>query len=161
MYNLYKISTKINLYKMYELVEKSYDFTKEESDILDEFHSVTFKIIKLAKKLDPNNIEIEVLHKKLSLAKSIDPLIIIDKCKDKIWFYRNEIINRDIDFFVKNKFSQFIKNDENKTFMYSLINMFKKKMMELSNAELKAVWDLINDLLVAVVKYLKIRNEKD
>lgn len=142
------------------LVEVKRDLSKEESDIIDAFHRVIFKLLKICKKMEPNNIEVEWLHNKLSLARNVDPLLIITRCKEKIWTYRNEILERNTDFFVKNKFSQFVKNDENKTFMYTLINLLKKKFMELSDEERSAIWDLANELLVCVIKFMKIEAEK-
>ena len=44
--------------------------------------------------------------------------------KDKFWEYREPISNREESFFKNNQFSKFIKEDENKKLMYSMINMF-------------------------------------
>jgi hypothetical protein len=141
------------------LIEVKRDLTKEESDIIDEFHRCVFKLIRICKKIEPNNMDIEWLQNKLSLARDIDPLLIIHRARDKVWIYRNEILNRDMDFFMNNKFNQFIKNDENKTFMYTLVNLIKKRFLERSEEEKKMIWDLSNDLLAAVVKYKKITGD--
>ncbi len=136
------------------------DLSKEESDIIDAFHKTTFDLLKIAKRMEPNHIDIEWLHNKLSIARKIDPLLIITRSKEKIWTYRNEIMDRNIDFFIKNKFTQFIKNDENKTFMYTLVNLFKRRFMDLSKEEQDLIWDLANDLLINVIKYMKITKEQ-
>jgi hypothetical protein len=132
------------------------DTTKEVSDVVDEFHSVVFKILKICKKIEPNNIDIEWLQNKLSLARDVDPLMIINRSKDKIWYYRQQILNEDGDFFLNNTFAPFIKNDKNKTFMYTLLNLIKKRFAERSNEEKKMLWGLGKSMLASVIKYKKL-----
>ena len=150
------MSSKAN---MNGLVAVSRDLTKDVSDVIDEFHSTVFKIIKICKKIEPNNIDIEWLQNKLSLARDIDPLLIINKAKDKLWFYREEIITQNLDFFIANNFSQFVKNDSNKTFLYTLINLIKKRFFERSEDEKKMIWALMKSMLVCVIKYKKLIND--
>ncbi len=78
---------------------------------------------------------------------------------DKIWIYRNEILSKDERFFMDNKFTKFVKNDENKTFMYTLINLIKQRFMERTFEEKEMIWGLINDLLISVIKYKKITGD--
>lgn len=144
---------------MSDLTPKQYNLTDEVNEIITEFHSAVFKVLKICKKIDPDNADLEWLSKTLSLAREIDPLLIINRSKDKIWTYREEIINENEDFFLKNKFSQFIKNDHNKNFMYSFIGLIKSKIKELSGSEKKLLWDLTKQLLVAVTKYKKAIND--
>jgi hypothetical protein len=135
------------------------DLSKDVSDVVNEFHSIIFKLLKICKKVEPNNIDIEWLQNKLSLARDVDPLLIIDRCKDKLWTYRNEIIEKDIDFFLHNNFSQFVKNDENKTFLYTLLNLLKKGFLERSNEEKEFIWLLSKNLLSCVIRYKKLIND--
>lgn len=137
------------------LVTVKRDLTKDISDILVEFHSTVFKMVKIAKKLEPNNIDVEWLQNKLALARDVDPLLIINRCKDKIWAYRNEILEENTDFFMNNHFSQFIKNDENKTFMYTLLGLFKKRFLEFTKEEQKYIWSSAKSMLALVIKYKK------
>ncbi len=132
------------------------DFSKEESIILDDFHKAVFQLIRICKRVEPHNMEIEWLHNKLALARSVDPLLIIERCKDKLWAYRNEILQRNTDFFVCEQFNQYVKDDENKTLLYTIINIIKRRFLELSNDEQATIWQLINQLLVGVVKYKKL-----
>lgn len=141
------------------LVKVDRDLSKEEIDTIDEFHRTVFKILKICRKVEPNNIEIEWLQSKLSLARDVDPLLIMNRSMDKIWIYRKEILERNEEFFLKNKFDKFIKNDENKTFMYTLVNLIKKKYRERSEEEKNLLWELINQLLVSVVQYKKISGD--
>ena len=135
------------------------DLTKEQSDVIDKFHRVIFKLIKLAKKIEPNSIEIEWIQKKLALAREVDPLIVISRCKDKLWFYRKEIIGENEDFFLNQTFSEFIKEDENKTFMNTLMSMMKKKFNERSEEEKKEIWKLLKSLLKRIIEFKKLTND--
>ncbi len=141
----------------FEKVER--DLSEDENKILDEFHRAVFSILKICQKIEPNNVDVEFLRNKLTLAREIDPLLIMHRSMDKIWIYRNEILSRDTQFFVNNKFDKFVKDDENKTFMYTLINLIKKRFLERTEEEKKVIWDLINQLLISVIKYKKVTKD--
>jgi hypothetical protein len=137
------------------------DKEKLTLDILDKFHSTVAAIFRIAKKLEPDSTEIIRLSRILNIAKQEDPLIIINRSKDKIWLYRQYIINEDEDFFYNNKFSQFIKEDENKEFMYTLIGLIKKRFRALSQDEKDVIWKYSKDLLRYVIEYKKITGDHD
>lgn len=136
------------------------DLTKEKSNVIDEFHSIISKVLIVCERIEPNNMDIMWLRKKISLAKEVDPLLVIDRAKVKIWEYREQIINKDEDFFLKNRFEKHIKNDENKTFMYTLVNLVKNRFRERSDEEKEYIWSLCNKLLVAVIKYYDITDKE-
>jgi hypothetical protein len=138
---------------------KERTISNEEGKILDDFHRAVFKVIKICKRVEPNNIDIDWLQNKLSFARNVDPLIIMDRAKDKIWHYRQQIIDRNIDFFMKDNFGNFIKNDKNKTFMYTLVNTIKKRVKDLSEEEKNHIWNLINEILGTVTRYKMVSGE--
>jgi hypothetical protein len=123
--------------------------------IITEFHSVIFKVFKICQKIEPNNIELEWLRKQISLARDIDPLLIINKCSNKIWAHREQIINEDESFFLNSQYNNFIKNDENKSFISELVNLIKKRYIGISASEKKVLWNLIKAMLTSIVKYKK------
>jgi len=129
------------------------DITDEVNIIITEFHSTIFKILKICRKIEPNMLELESLQKKLGIARDLDPLLIINRAQNKIWMHRDQIINEDVDFFMKNNFSEFVKNDENRPFMYTMINLVKQRYKEMSPQEKKEIWRLIKNLLLSVTKY--------
>lgn len=135
------------------------DLTDEINSIITRFHSTIFKILKICRKIEPNSIELAGLHTKVSLARDLDPLIIINRAKDKVWMHREYIINEDANYFLNNNYSEFIKDDENKSFMRDLIQLIKKKYVDLSDAERKLVWQLSKDMLKSVVEYKKATND--
>ena len=61
--------------------------------------------------------------------------------------------DRRLDFFLKNSFGQYVKNDERKEWLTGLISMVQKKMVVLSDEEKTYVWDCLNKMLECVVQY--------
>jgi hypothetical protein len=90
------------------------------------------------------------------MVRDIDPLFIMHRCHDKMWIYRKEILEENEDFFMHNKFDQYIKNDDNRTFMFSLIDLLKQKIPKLNMSEKKELWKLIQNMLESVIKYKMI-----
>lgn len=135
------------------------DLTDEVNGIITNFHGVMFKILKICRKIDPTSIELESLQSRIGLARDIDPLLIINRCKDKVWMHREHIINENEEFFLKNKFTEYIKNDENKSFMHSLINLIKTKYKGLSAPEKKELWRLVKEMLRHIVEYKKATDD--
>ncbi|MGL5934196.1 MAG: hypothetical protein ACRCZI_01085 [Cetobacterium sp.] len=133
--------------------------TDEVNTIITNFNSTTSTILRICKKLAPNQVELDSLQNIIKLAKDVDPLIIINRCKDKFWMHREYIINEDENFFLNNQFSSFIKDDENKSFIYSLINLIKSRYKTMSVGEKKQIWSLIKDLLKYVIEYKKSIND--
>jgi hypothetical protein len=129
--------------------------SKEADKIIKEFNTSVFDLIKICRKLEPSNIDLEWIHKQLLLAREMDPLLLINGCKDKLWLYREQIINEDSDFFLKQNFST-DKAGDSKDFMQSMIKLVKNKFQELSNSEKKVIWNLTKKMLTCVIKYKKI-----
>jgi hypothetical protein len=129
--------------------------TDEIIDIVKKFHNKVFAVLKICKKLDPKSIELQHLHNIASLARDTEYLLIISRCKDKMWLHREHIINRDENFFLKNKFTQYIKDDENKSFMHSLVNVIQTGYRDISDTEKDMIWRLVQDMLKHVIEYKK------
>jgi hypothetical protein len=129
--------------------------TKVIDEIVTEFHSTIFKTLKICQKIEPNNLDLEWLRKQVSLARDMDPLLIINACSDKVWEHREYIITENEDFFLNNEYDEYIKDAENKSFMYELVNLIKKKYRAISDAERRALWTLVKAMLASVAKYKK------
>jgi hypothetical protein len=131
------------------------DTEKLNASVRD-FHSIISKILKICKKIEPGNLELESLHSRIALARDISPLFIIDRCKDKVWAHREHIISEDEAFFTAaNRFDQYVKQDENKPFMDALIDLIQSKFRALSVSEKKAIWKLTKDMLASIIEYKK------
>lgn len=133
--------------------------TEEVHIIIKDFNSIVTRVMRICKKIEPNSVELDSLQNMLKIAREIDPLMIINRCKDKVWMHRQYIIEEDEDFFLNNQFSDFIKDDENKSFIYSLMNLIKTRYATMSSNEKKVIWALIKELLKCVIAYKKSIND--
>jgi hypothetical protein len=115
----------------------------------------------MAEQLDPRNYHIEWVKKQMSIALKIDKENIIKRMKDKMWEYRKEIIAHDMAFFKNNHFSKYIKNDDNRPFMYSFLNMLKKKSETLSQEEIDKIWEETDNLLLYCIEYKRLIKDYD
>lgn len=140
------------------------DFDKYDDElnkILKQFHGALFKIIKISEKLDPKNFYITWLKQQINIFRKIDKENIIKRAKDKFWFYRKEIMGHDISFFHTNQFNKFVKDDENKQFMYSFINMLKKKIDDVPEEEKQVIWGQMEIILETCILYKKLVKDYD
>lgn len=131
------------------------DLTDKISAILNEFHKDIFKLVKIAKRLEPNMVELDSLNNKLSIARDLDPLLIINRAKDKFWHYHQQILDKDENFFLTNKFDSYIKNDENRPFMYTTMNLIKTHYKNMSDSEKNHIWNIIQNILKYIINYKK------
>lgn len=127
--------------------------TTKINNVITEFHRTVFNILKICKKIEPTNVLLDSLQKRLSFARDYSPFIIIDKCKDKVWLHKEYIINEDENFFLQNNFAQYIKEDENKSFIYGMVKLVKSRYKERSEAEKKELWRHIKLLLKSISEY--------
>ncbi len=128
-------------------------------EIVKQFNHSVFKLIKIAKRYEPKNPNVIWLQDRLTAIRQVDELFIINKCKDKLWTYREQIANRDINFFMNHGYEKFIKEDGNKAFMYTLMNTVKDRIAQMDADELTEVWSVMDNMLLNVVRYLKITGD--
>ena len=136
-------------------------YDDELNHILKNFHYSLFNLINMAEQIDPKNYHIEWVKKQMSIALKIDKENIIKRMKDKMWEYRKEIIGHDMAFFKNNQFSKYIKNDDNRPFMYSFLNMLKKKSETLSQEEIDKIWEETDNLLLYCIEYKRLIKDYD
>lgn len=134
-------------------------YDDEMQRILKDFYATLFNIINMAEQIDPKNYHIMWLKQQMDIVRKIDNEFVIKRLKDKLWTYRREIKERNVDFFKNNQFSKFVKNDDNRPFMYSFINMIKKKLDVLSPEELDAIWTGTTKLLLCCIEYKRLTND--
>lgn len=131
-------------------------YDDELNRILKDFHGALFNLINIAEQIDSKNYHLAWVKRQMDLVRKIDKENIIKRMQDKMWDYRTEIVQRDINFFKNNQFSKYIKDDDNRPFMYSFLNMIKKKIDTLSEDEMSAIWDIINQLLLSCIEYKRL-----
>jgi|SaaInlV_165m_DNA_1040744.scaffolds.fasta_scaffold124643_1 hypothetical protein len=126
---------------------------KEISSILSLFNRQISRIIKVIETVEKDNIDLECIKRVLRIARDEKPTFVIESCIDKFWQNREKIIQKDREFFIKNKFDKFIKDDENKEWIEGIITLIKQKQSELDDDEITYLWECINTMLQCIIKY--------
>lgn len=127
---------------------------KKISDILQTFMRQISQILKIAKQIEPNDINIEWLQRVVRIARDENPLMLIDKCVDKFWDNRLKIMERDTSFFVDtNAVDKYIKHDKNREWFMPMVQMIRKKLKLLTDEQTTYIWDRLNTMLKNVIEY--------
>jgi hypothetical protein len=135
------------------------DKEQKISLIIHGFHSQIAKLLKIIDSKLPNNIEVDRLKRLVRIARDEEPLLIINKCKDKIWDSRKQIRERDKEYFLNKEYDEYIKKDKNQLFIEGLIGLFKQSHELLNEKELGVIWKINNQLLDNVCEYKILIND--
>lgn len=139
--------------------ETKEDTQQKISKTVQSFHTGISKMLKVTDSKLPGNIEVDRLKRLIRIARDEEPLMIINKCKDKIWDAREKILSEDEDYFIKKEYDEYIKKDGNQMFIEGLINLFKQSKDMLSDKEKAYVWKVNKQLLADVTTYKILIND--
>jgi len=134
-------------------MDRKEDKEQQISKIIQDFHSQIAKTLKVVDSKLPNNIEVDRLKRLVRIARDEEPLMIINRCKDKIWDSREQILAENEDYFLSKEYDEYIKKDENQMFIEGLIGLFKQSHHLLSDKERAYVWKINKQLLNDVIQY--------
>jgi hypothetical protein len=129
------------------------DKEQKISLVIHDFHSQIAKILKVVDSKRPNDLEVDRLKRLIRIARDEEPLLIMNKCKDKIWDSRLQIRGKNMDYFLSRDYNEFVKKDGNQMFIESLINLVKRSREELNEKEIAFIWKVNNKLLDDVCEY--------
>ena len=121
--------------------------------IVQSFSTDISQLLKIVDAKLPSNLEVDRLKRLIRIARDEEPLLMINRCKDKIWDSREKILAEDDEFFISKKYAEYIKKDENQMFIEGLIHLFKNGRTLLSEKESKFMWSTIKHLLATVTEY--------
>lgn len=121
--------------------------------IVKDFHNTISQVLKICRSIEPNNVDLKDIQIKFIRFKDVDPLLIINSCKDRIWQFKDGIINEDEKFFMNSNFTHLYNTDENSEFISGIIDTIKSKFSERSDAEKRKIWDLMKSVLRCVIEY--------
>ena len=126
----------------------------DETTTVTNFNKIILQLVKFMKKKEPNNIDIEWLHKILCTIKNENPSLIIDKCMDKLWDMKDNIINRSEKFFLENDIEKkWIKDDCRKEWLTSFVQHIKQNMFILTDSEKGFIWNNLNKMLEIIIEH--------
>ncbi len=133
----------------------------ELNDIFNKFAQTINNIITLVLKQTPKEdiediVEIERLKRIINLLPIDERMY---RCKDKIWMARNQLIEKDHEWFYNRSFKHLIKKDAKQVMIETLMGMVRRKFKTLSKEEQDIYWDLLHKMLHLVARYKKLVNE--
>lgn len=129
------------------------DQQKQINAVVQAFSTDLSHMLKLIDNKLAGNLEVDRLKRLIRIARDEEPLMIINRCKDKIWDSREKILAEDEEFFLSRKYDEYIKKDGNQMFIEGLINLFKNGRKMLSEKESKFMWTIIKRLLATITEY--------
>jgi len=97
----------------------------------------------------------ERLRNNIALAKSELPHIIIARCFPHFIKAGEHIIKKNADHFLKRNYAALIKEDDNKTMIYDVINLIVKCFDRLEEDEREEIWELANIMLICCIAFKK------
>jgi hypothetical protein len=129
------------------------DKEQKISLVVLDFHSQIAKVLKIIDSKLPNDIEVDRLKRLIRIARDEEPLMIINKCKDKIWDSREQIREKNKDYFLQKEYGEYIRKDKNQMFIEGLIGLFKQSHKMLNKKEMEIIWKINNKLLDDICEY--------
>lgn len=136
-----------------------YKKQKELSDILQKFNRQVSRIFKIAEALVPDEPNIDWVRRIVKICRNENPQLVLERCIDKFWEYKEFIINRDEQFFQTCSTDKYIKNDDNKEFLDRLVMLIRTKFKDLVKKEQNDIWVCLEEMLKNVIKYRIIKGD--
>jgi hypothetical protein len=126
--------------------------------ITDRVNQCVISLVRTVNKIEPGNSDIEKLNALIGGAIRCDPDRLVRVLKDPVWSLRNEIRNRDESFFLNAKLADDV--DISKIQIdVGLIDVLKRRFASLSPSEKDHIWDITNNLCIAVVEHIMVSSE--
>ena len=135
---------------------------KEINDIIAFFNRQVSNVLKAIDSQPDvkNNPDFDRIKRIAKIARDEDPPCMLERCTEKLWDNREAIMNRNVDFLIKKDVaSKYIKNDENKEWLESIMDFIRTKHKELKKEDLEYLWKCIDNMLQSVIKYQIARGE--
>jgi len=128
----------------------------DAGEILDTcrtFHRCIADTIKVVRQAGFDCPEMERLERIISLCKD-EPTFIITRCKDKIWESRQQIKDKNVDYFFNTNFDKYIKKGSSyEDFQRTLMDMIKESWDDLDEASREAIWKYTRKMVRCVAAY--------
>ena len=98
----------------------------------------------------PNDKNIKIYSEKFNIAKKIDPEKIFDRFLYYVYYYKEEIMNKNDDFFLKKS-----KNVEES---YNILNLTEQWKTQLDDEQKDKIWIYFKFLIMLSDRIIKKRN---
>jgi hypothetical protein len=136
------------------------DFEKKVK-IAEKFTRNILKLIRFAEtKQKKNTGELDHIKNLITISKqTLSIFEVIDRCKLKFCKVSKYIQDRNEDYFVTADFSEFIKKDERQRFLETIVQKIRDARHIMTQKEKDDTWELLNEMLLQVTRYMLLNNE--
>lgn len=135
---------------------------KDLNEICDGYtNHIKYLIVLGKRKLNPKTDEDEIIEmdRLMRLINMLPNDEIFIRSKDKIWFARNQILQKNIDWFFNRDYSANIKKDQKQRMIETLLRIVRNQWRDLSEEEKEMYWDRGLEILGLVAKFKKLAKE--
>lgn len=128
--------------------------------LAEKFNKCIMRIFRMAEsKLNSNNPDIDQLGRLLKLFRSTYPMLMIERCKDKLWVVREYILNKNEAYFLDRSYDEYIKKDKNQRFIETLIEMIQESRSALTDTEVEYIWVSVQEMLGYAMNFKILIND--
>jgi len=128
-------------------------------EIINKFNKKILSTFTFMESLTDNNPNVSRLKKLFILMKQTDEKACIELIWEKIWENRDNIREKNKDYFKNNDYFKYTNNlDDSKELFENLIHLLYDKIDDLEKSEEDYIWDIMNDMLNYVIEYYILTN---
>jgi hypothetical protein len=123
---------------------------EEIGNVITFFNRQVTQIFKFIDSCDEyqGNVMLDKVRILIKVVKAVNPSEMLERCN------KDAIIDRDAAFFQSSDvMNSYVKDDENKEWLTELIEFVKDQYDNFDDDEMGKIWDYINNMLEAVIKY--------
>ena len=132
---------------------------KQLNDIYKQFDNCISSLLSMASKTVTNEtelVELERVKRILKIPGDDEKFI---RSKDKLWAVRNQIINKDENYFLNKDYTTIIKKDSKQAMIECVLNIIKYKFINMNPSEKAVYWTKAGEMLKYVIKYKQLMGE--
>lgn len=131
---------------------------EDSAKIVERFNKNLSQLFKLAKKIEPSNLDLLFYRNKFILAKQFQPEAVLERNIDSFWKNKDLILAKNIDYFLN--LDNFEYEDDKEREIYRK-NMAcgRQILSKISKADMFCIWNYLNNMLEEVIKYKLLNKE--
>ena len=122
--------------------------------IIEKYNRNCMKLINIVTGIVGDNPTLDWFTRMFKIMKNENPSMMLERGSDKLWSYKDYIINRN-ELFFKNEleFNKPALTNDKKEWIHEFLFLLKNEYEDISDAEKSYIWDIIQIMLECVIQY--------
>lgn len=121
--------------------------------IIETFNSQVSDILKLIKKYVPKNDDINHIKRLIKIANETNAIAVLEKCEDKFWENKDNILEKNVEFFKTNPYEQYLDDDEYKTLNIRIIKLIRDTYDLIDENDQNFLWRKLHIMLNCIINF--------